>query len=111
VLQCRPWGLRWEIVGISQIQTSPTVGHQPLVSVAVVVAGVLVLVGGLLDNRGLCRQDAQGPTPPTFSIVMRVRYPGGASGGGKLPPAPNIAVFSSSSSSGAPPSSPNRRSG
>jgi hypothetical protein len=78
------------------------------VSVAVVVAGVLVLVGGLLDNRGLCRQDAQGPTPPTFSIVMRVRYPGGASGGGKLPPAPNIAVFSSSSSSGAPPSSPNR---
>ncbi len=73
----------------------------------VVVAGVLVLVGGLLDNRGFCRQDAQGPTPPTFSIVMGVRYPGGASGGGKLPPAPNIAVFSSSSSSAAPPSSPN----
>jgi len=63
-----------------------------------VVAGVLVLVGGLLDNRRRCRQDAQGPTPPTFSIVMRVRYPGGASGGGK----------SSSSSSSAPRSSPNR---
>jgi hypothetical protein len=78
------------------------------VSVAVVMTvAVLVLVGGLLDNRGLCRQDAQGPMPPTFSIVMRVRYPGGASGGGKLPPAPNIAVFSSSSSSAAPPSSPN----
>jgi hypothetical protein len=68
------------------------------------MTGVLVLVGGLLDHRGLCRQDAQGPTRPTFSIVMRVRYPGG----GKLPLAPNIAVFSSSSSSGAPPSSPNR---
>jgi hypothetical protein len=82
------------------------------VSVAVVMTvAVLVLVGGLLDNRGLCRQDAQGPTPPTFSIVMGVRYPGGASGGGKLPPAPNIAVFSSSSSSAAPPSSPNRTSG
>ncbi|HJY56342.1 MAG TPA: hypothetical protein VJ418_08175 [Streptosporangiaceae bacterium] len=77
-------------------------------SVAVVVAGVLVVRWYNLDYRGLCRQDAQGPTPPTFSIVMRVRYPGGASGGGKLPPAPNIAVFSSSSSSGAPPSSPNR---
>jgi hypothetical protein len=69
---------------------------------------VIFGVGRLLDHRGLCRQDAQGPTPPTFSIVMRVRYPGGASGGGKLPPAPNIAVFSSSSSSGAPLSSPNR---
>jgi hypothetical protein len=80
-----------------------------LVSVAVVMTvAVLVLVGGLLDHGRLCRQDAQGPTPPTFSIVMRVRYPGGASGGGKLPPAQNIAVFSSSSSSGAPPSSPNR---
>jgi hypothetical protein len=78
------------------------------VSVAVVMAGVLVLVGGLLDNCRLGRQDAQGPTPPTFSIVMPVSYPGGASGGGKLPPAPNIAVFSSSSSSGAPLSSPNR---
>jgi hypothetical protein len=66
------------------------------------------LLGGLVHNRRLCRQDAQGPTTPTFSIVMRVRYPGGASGGGELPPAPNIAVFSSSSSSGAPPSSPNR---
>jgi hypothetical protein len=78
------------------------------VSVAVVVTGVLVLVGGLLDDRRRCRQDAQGPTPPAFSIVMRVSYPGRASGGRKLPPAPNIAVFSSSSSSGAPPSSPNR---
>jgi hypothetical protein len=78
------------------------------VSVAVVVTGVLVLFGGLVDHRGRSRQDAQGPTPPTLSIVMRVRYPGGASGGGKLPPAPNIAVFSSSSSSGAPLSSPNR---
>ena len=82
-----------------------------LVSVAVVVACVLILVGWLFDDRGRCRQDAQGPTRPTFSIVMRVRYPGGASGGGKLPPAPNIAMFSSSSSSGAPPSSPNRTSG
>jgi hypothetical protein len=79
-----------------------------LVSVAVMVAGVLVFLGRLFHDGRLCRQDAQGPTPPTFSIVMRVRYPGGASGGGKLPPAPNIAVFSSSSSSGAPPSSPNR---
>jgi hypothetical protein len=45
------------------------------------------------------------PAPPTFSIVMRVRYPGGASGGGKPVPGPNIGVTSSSSSSGAPPSS------
>ena len=74
----------------------------------VMIVVVVLLLGRLLHNRGLCRQDAQGPTPPTFSIVIRVRYPGGASGGGKLPPAPNIAVFSSSSSSGAPPSSPNR---
>jgi hypothetical protein len=66
--------------------------------VAVVVTGVLVLVGGLVDQRGLCRHDAQGPTRPTLSIVMCVRHPGGASGGGKLPRAPNIAVFSSSSS-------------
>jgi hypothetical protein len=73
-----------------------------------VMAGVLVLVGGLVDHRGLCRQDAQGPTPPIFSIVMRVRFQGRTSGGGKLPPAPNIAVFSSSSSSAAPPSLPNR---
>jgi len=36
---------------------------------------------------------------------MRVRYPGGASGGGKLLPVPNIGVIGSSSSSGAPPSS------
>jgi hypothetical protein len=78
------------------------------VSVTVVVTSVLVLVGRLVDDRRLSGQDAQGPTPPTFSIVMRVRCPGGASGGEKLPPAPNIAVFSSSSSSGAPPSSPNR---
>jgi hypothetical protein len=78
------------------------------VSVAVVMTGVRILIGGLVDDGRLGGQDAQGPTPPTFSIVMRVRYPGGASGGGKLPPAPNIAVFSSSSSSGAPPSSPNR---
>jgi hypothetical protein len=77
------------------------------VRVTVVVA-MLVLLSRLFHDSRRCRQDAQGPTPPTFSIVMRVRYPGGASGGGKLPPAPNIAVFSSSSSSGAPPSSPNR---
>jgi hypothetical protein len=80
-----------------------------LVSVTVLMTvAVLVFLGRLVDNRGLCRQDAQGPTPPTFSIVMRVRYPGGASVGGKLPPARNIAVFSSLGSSGAPPSSPNR---
>src|ERR1700694_2456540 len=53
----------------------------------------------------LCRQDAHGPTPPTLSIVMRVRYPGGESGGGKLVPGPKIAVVSSVNSSGAPPSS------
>jgi len=61
--------------------------------------------GSTSENSGLCRQDAQGPTPPTFSIVMRVRYPGGASGGGKPVPGPNVAVAISSSSSGAPPSS------
>jgi hypothetical protein len=77
------------------------------VSVTVVVV-VLVRLGRFVDNGRFDGQNAQGPTPPSFSIVMRVRYPGGASGGGKLPPAPNIAVFSSSSSSGAPPSSPNR---
>jgi hypothetical protein len=69
---------------------------------------VVFFLRGLVDSSGFDGQNAQGPTPPTFSIVMRVTYPGGASGGGKLPPAPNIAVFSSSSSSGAPPSSPNR---
>jgi hypothetical protein len=77
------------------------------VSVTVMVA-VILRLGRLVDHSRFGGQDAQGSTPPTFSIVMRVRYPGGASGGGKLPPAPNIAVFSSSSSSGAPPSSPNR---
>jgi hypothetical protein len=76
--------------------------------VVVTVTVVVSLLGRLVDHRRLSGQDAPGPTLPTFSIVMRVRYPGGASGGGKLPPAPNIAVFSSSSSSGAPPSSPNR---
>jgi hypothetical protein len=77
------------------------------VRVAVVMAvAVLVLIGGLADQRGLCRQDAQGPTPPTFSIVMRVRYPARQAAG--IAPAPNIAVFSASSSSGAPRSSPNR---
>src|SRR6202000_1294904 len=61
-----------------------TPSELPLASVAVVVTGVLVLVGGLVDQRGLCPQDAQGPTRPTFSIVMCVRHPGGASGRGKL---------------------------
>jgi hypothetical protein len=42
------------------------------------VTGVLVRLGRLFDDRRRCRQDAQGPTPPTFSIVMRVRYPAGA---------------------------------
>ncbi len=36
------------------------------------MARVLVLVGGLFDNRGLGGQDAQDPTTPTSSIVMRV---------------------------------------
>jgi hypothetical protein len=67
--------------------------------------GALPLIGGgakfqkllrqnhsVLSNSRFCRQDAQDPTPPTFSIVMRVRYPGGASGGGKPVPGPNIAV-------------------
>jgi hypothetical protein len=74
--------------------------------VTVVVTGVLGRLGRLVDYCRLCRQDAQGT--PTFSIVMRVKYPGGTSGGGKLPPAPDIAVFSTSSSSGAPASSPHR---
>jgi hypothetical protein len=57
-------------------------------------------------DRRLCRQDAQGPT--RRPDLLDRDYPGGASGGGKLPSAPNIAVFSASSSSGAPRSSPNR---
>jgi hypothetical protein len=78
------------------------------VSITVVITMAVVFFGRLLHDSRLAGQDAQGQTPPTSSIVMRIKYPGGASGDGKLTPAPNIAVFRSSSSSGAPPSSPNR---